>query len=92
MFIANVNDNGNVFVYLHMLAVKRIKLIIKKYNSCEEKELKVKNFSLRACLPGRSQPNPSALHCLSKLVLWVLIVSAPDHFNFFNFYRTLNKT
>ena len=51
--------------------VKAIKVIviIKKYKSCEDKELKLKNFSLRACIPGRPQPHPPTPHCLSKLVL-----------------------
>ena len=69
VFTAIVYPNGNVFVYLEMVKAIKIIVIIKKYKSCEDKELKLKNFSLRACIPGRPQPHPPTPHCLSKLVL-----------------------
>ena len=71
-FTATVYPNGKVFVYLKMVKAIKIIVIIKKYKSCEDKELKLKNFSLRACIPGRPQFQPPTQHCLSKLVLQIL--------------------
>lgn len=68
-FTASVYPNGKVFVYLEMVEGIKIKVIIKKYKYCKEKELKLKKFSLRACIPGMPQPNSSTPYCLSKLVL-----------------------
>ena len=68
-FTAIIYPNGKVFVYLDMLEAIKVIIKIKKYKFCKEKEVKVKKFSLRACITGRPQPNPSLPHCLSKLVL-----------------------